>query len=119
MGQVLIFAWLSNLLGLGVGSLLLFVWAVVSLALTWGDSKEKLPFKGKEVGGLLVLAVLLVLILLVLIKRLLLRLLKMQKGGRAWSFAFFSSLIFWLLGIGLSLPVSWLLWRRVQNSSLN
>src|SRR5882724_10489671 len=28
----------------------------------------------------------------------LLRLLKMQNGGRAWSFAFFSSLIFWLVG---------------------
>ena len=115
----LIFSWLSNLLGLGVACLLLFVWALVSLALTWGDSKERLPFKGNEVGGLLVLVVLLALILLALIKRVLLRLLKMRQGGRAWSFAFFSSLIFWLLAIGLSIPVSWFLWRRLGNFSLN
>ena len=90
----LIFAWLSHLLGLGLGFLLLFVWAVASLALTWGDQSGKLPLKGNEVGVLLVLAVLFALILLVLIKRVLLRLLKMQNGGRAWYFAFFSSLIF-------------------------
>ena len=107
----LIFAFTSNLLGLGVGFFLLFVWAVVALGLTWGDQEEKLPFKGKEVGALFVLVVLLVITLLALIKRVLLGLLKMQTGGRAWSFAFLSSLIFSLLALGVTILLTWILWR--------
>lgn len=114
--RALIFAGASNLLGFGVGFLLLFVWFLVMLALTWGDSQQRLPFKGKEVVALLVLVVLLVIILFALIKRALLSLMKIQRGGRAWAFSFLSSLMFSLLALGLTVLLAWLLFR---NFSLN
>ena len=109
----LVFALLSNLLGFSLGSFLLFVSVGATLMLAIGGSMEKLPFKGNEVAVLLVLVVVLLPILLALIKRMLLALLKMREGGPAWAFSFVSSLIFWLLPLGVTVLVTWILWRFV------
>ena len=109
----LLFALLSNLLGFCIGSFLLFVSVGVTMMLAWDGTTHELPFKGNEIGAVFVLVVLLLPILLALIKRALLALLKMQKGGRAWAFSFVSSLIFWLLPLGVTVLVTWVLWRFV------
>lgn len=109
----LVFALLSNLLGFCIGSFLLFVSVSVTLMLAWDGSMDRLPFKGTEAGIGLVLATVLLPVLLALIKRALLAILKMQRGGQAWAFAFVSSLIFWLLPLGITVLVTWILWRFV------
>jgi len=112
-GRTLLFALLSNFLGFCLGSFLLFVSVSATLMLAWDGSMNKLPFKGNEVGVLLVFVVLFLPISLALIKRVLLAALKMQRGGRAWSFSFLSSLIFWLLPLGITVLATWVLWRFV------
>jgi hypothetical protein len=105
------FAWLSNLLGFCIGFALLFVSVGVAFMLAWDGSMSKLPFKGNEVVGVLLLVVLIMPIVLALIKRGLLALLKLRRGGRAWAFSFVSALIFWLLPLAVTALVTKLLWR--------
>ena len=110
-GKSLLFAWLTNFLGFCIGFSVLFVTVGVTLALAWDGSMEKLPYKGNEAGVALVLVVLFLPTLLTLVKRALLALLKIGQGRRAWTFALLSSLIFWLLPLGLTILLTKLFWR--------
>jgi hypothetical protein len=110
-GKSLLFAWLTNLFGFCVGFAVMFVTLGVTLMLAWDGSMSHLPFKGNEMGVILVLVVLFLPALLMLIKRAMMALLTIGRGRRAWTFALFSSIIFWLLPLGLTFLLAKLLWR--------
>jgi hypothetical protein len=103
--KALLFGWLSNLIGFGIGFSIAFVAVGVTFALAWDGTLGRLPFHGNEAGVLLVVVALLLPLLLTLIKRLMFSMLSIGKGERLWLFAIVSSLIFWIVPLVLVILV--------------
>ena len=80
------------------------------MALAWDGSMQNLPFKGNEAGVLLVVVVLFLPISLMLIKRVGVIFFD-TPNRRAWKFALVSSLIFWLVPLGITVALVWTLHR--------
>jgi hypothetical protein len=106
----LFFTLFTNFLGWCVGVSLLFVSVGVTLALAWDGSMEKLPYKGNETIGLLVLLIVLLPAILMLIKRVGLGFFKVTTKA-AWKFSLFSSVLFWIVPVVITFLVGWLMFR--------
>ena len=106
----LFFTLLTNFLGWCIGFFLLFVSAGVTFALAWDGSMEKLPYKGNETIGLLILLIILLPGILMLIKRV--GLVFFTIGNKtAWKFSLLSSILFWIGPFFITVLVGWLLFR--------
>lgn len=111
VGKSVIFTIFTNLLGYSVGLIVLFVVFGVTLALAWDGSITKFPLGDYGIGTFLILGVLFTPILLMLCKRLFLLILKMQSGTPAWLFSLVSSVLSFIISLGVPIVVAYLLFR--------
>lgn len=111
VGKSVIFTIFTNLIGYSVGFIVLFVVFGVTLALAWDGSIKKFPLGDYGIGTFLILGVLFTPMLLMLCKRLFLLILKMQSGISAWLFSFVSSVLSFIISLGVPIVVAYLLFR--------
>jgi hypothetical protein len=100
-GKSLAFAALTNFLGFSIGFFVVFVIVGVILAMAWDGSIEKFPLNDYGLVITLILATLFTPALLTLLKRLLFFIFKLQSGKTAWLFSIASSVLIFIVSLGL------------------
>lgn len=108
-GKSFAFSALTNLIGITVGFVVLFVVLAFFMALAWDGSIERFPLHDYGIWVVLIAAILFSPLLLLLCKRLFLRIFNIRTGKTAWLFSTSSSFVIFIISYGLPICAGYLL----------